>query len=198
MGYDLHITRKKRWTDEEGLIPVQEWLRIVASDPALVQDPNDPNAAFFGDSELEWLTWNRGTIYTKNPSERIVNEMIRLASDLNAVVMGDDGEVYERGGKVNPAAAPRLWERVRNWWRDRVSKTASLPSVESPFRVGDRVRDIFGDQNVASITKIDLRANNGLGSIEVRYDDGRVGKWFCVGHGLEPVEDAIDDDVQQK
>jgi hypothetical protein len=195
MGYDLHITRKNDWTDEEHPIAVDEWRQTIASDPRLVQDPNDPDTAFLVDAQVEWLTWNRGTIYTKNPSERMVDEMIRLASNLNARVLGDDGEEYQPERKVVPAPGRNVMERVRNWWTDRTAKIAPLEPVEAPFQVGDRVREIFGDQNPGTIAKIDATANNGLGTIVVNYNDGRVGSWFCVGHGLELREDVDDTSV---
>jgi hypothetical protein len=33
MGYDIHITRKALWSDEEGpLIPEVEWRKLIESD----------------------------------------------------------------------------------------------------------------------------------------------------------------------
>ena len=36
MGYELHITRRKDWADDEGPeITLAEWLALVADDPEL-------------------------------------------------------------------------------------------------------------------------------------------------------------------
>ena len=42
MGYDLHITRKEFWHNEEGpVISLEEWQRYVASDPDIESDPRN-------------------------------------------------------------------------------------------------------------------------------------------------------------
>lgn len=53
------------------------------------------------------------------------------------------------------------------------------------FKVGDRVRDIFGDKNRGVITDIDVNAGHGLGSITVKYDDGRILRTTVLGCGVE-------------
>ena len=40
MGYNLYITRKDNWTDEEttGLISMNEWKQVVTADPDMQMD----------------------------------------------------------------------------------------------------------------------------------------------------------------
>ncbi|MDX1577151.1 MAG: hypothetical protein R3266_01650 [Gemmatimonadota bacterium] len=58
-------------------------------------------------------------------------------------------------------------------------------SVEVPFSVGDRVRTSWG--RPATIVSIDADADDGMGQIDLRYDDGRTATTSCVAHGLAPV-----------
>jgi hypothetical protein len=39
MGCEVRITRKQRWSDEEGPeIPLAEWISVVAADPEMRLD----------------------------------------------------------------------------------------------------------------------------------------------------------------
>jgi hypothetical protein len=39
MGYNVRITRKQNWSDEEGPeIPLAEWIAVVAADPEMRLD----------------------------------------------------------------------------------------------------------------------------------------------------------------
>ncbi|ROR46495.1 hypothetical protein [Kitasatospora cineracea] len=81
MGYDVHITRRENWWDEEGQdISTAEWEVLVATDPSLVMVP---------------MWWNAGRIVSKNPSDAVIATMCRVAKELDARVQGDDGEYYD-------------------------------------------------------------------------------------------------------
>ena len=107
MGYDLHITRRENWFDEEGpLITAAEFEIAVDNDPdlALVPVPDgwlgarDPVAQLAADAvplQESGLCWRAGRISSKNPSDLVVEAMCRLAKALDARVQGDDGEFYE-------------------------------------------------------------------------------------------------------
>jgi len=56
---------------------------------------------------------------------------------------------------------------------------ATLPFVE-----GQRVRTPWG--RPATVVRIDPSAEGGVGTIELRYDDGRTATTSCMSHGLEP------------
>ena len=99
MGYDLHITRAKNWSDNKNKwISSEEWLLFVKSDSELTL--NADNGPFFtnwsGQSSYEypWLDWSEGNVFTKNPDKAIVEKMLYIANKLNAKVQGEDGEVY--------------------------------------------------------------------------------------------------------
>ncbi len=38
MGYDVHITRKAEWSDDESAITLGEWLSVVDADPEMRLD----------------------------------------------------------------------------------------------------------------------------------------------------------------
>jgi hypothetical protein len=99
MSYNLHITRKKNYTDETGPdITADEWLAYVANDPELRLDPdNGPYFVQIGKwSEFPqaWLDWLDGQIHAKNPDPPIIVKMLQIATALDASVQGDDGEIY--------------------------------------------------------------------------------------------------------
>lgn len=108
MGYELHITRRDDWWDEEGSeISRQEWQSVVAADPDLVMQPIPdgwPGDAFSsalmttrserGDG-IEALHWDQGLVSAKHPSNVLIAKMCELARLLEARVQGDDGEYYD-------------------------------------------------------------------------------------------------------
>jgi len=98
MGYDLHITRKQDWCDEEGpIISLEDWLKYVATDIEIERDPNNGRHDFLyvkhsGESQPLW--WARGEVFTKNPDKETVKKLIGISHALCARVLGDDGESY--------------------------------------------------------------------------------------------------------
>ncbi len=58
------------------------------------------------------------------------------------------------------------------------------PGVSVPFRIGQRVRTPWG--RLATVVEIDRGAELGMGSIEIKYEDGTTATMSCVAHGLEP------------
>jgi hypothetical protein len=99
MGYNLHITRKKNYYDEEGdWISQEEWVAYINSDPELnIVPENGPYfAQWNGKSEYPdpWFDWFDGCIETKSPDKPIIEKMISIAKYFNAKVQGDDLEIY--------------------------------------------------------------------------------------------------------
>ena len=99
MGYDLHITRKEFWSDEDGPeISLEEWQRYVASDPDIQFDPENPGPENYVISTHaeQWPLWwySSGEIFTKNPDDEAIAKMVQIAQALNARVLGDDDEIY--------------------------------------------------------------------------------------------------------
>ncbi len=100
MGYDLHVTRRSFWADEEGQsISIEEWLACAKDDPELRPDLENPGWEnwLIVLSEGSWPLWweRRGKLVTKNPGPPAIAKLVRLALSLGATVQGDDGEVYD-------------------------------------------------------------------------------------------------------
>ncbi len=195
MGYELHITRRDFHADEDGpAISADEWLALVEADDKLELMPeNGPYfVRFLGETSHGYgmgrLDWANGCISTKNPDEQILAKMLHVAEALDAHVQGDDGEVYVAPDLVSgfieppePEDEPGFFGSVVGY----VRRTLSQPAAEEeiPFDVGDRVRDLFGNEGV--VTSIDRTAEHGLGKIAVTYDDGRELSTAVVAHGLK-------------
>jgi hypothetical protein len=120
MGYDLHITRKENWSDEDGpSISEAEWRRVIEEDPELQLDTE--TSCTMADGEYVFAAWNgepgalghyAGEITTKDPSEPLIRKMVLIAQRLNANVQGDDGERYPESLDSRPKAKPSLWQRL--------------------------------------------------------------------------------------
>jgi hypothetical protein len=113
MGYDLHITRKDDWSDDdkEKEIALSEWLAYIDADQDLVLSdgyrikvPGSDTESMAAPGYCEWTShpsqerpcfdyW-RGCISTKNPDEDVTRKMLSIAEVLGAKVQGDDGEIY--------------------------------------------------------------------------------------------------------
>lgn len=99
MGYDVHVTRKDYWADDDGPeISLEEWKDYVANDPEIELDTGKPSPEIYvltiGSDQWQ-LWWSSGVINTKNPDEIVVEKLVVIARALGAMVQGDDGEVYE-------------------------------------------------------------------------------------------------------
>jgi hypothetical protein len=195
MGYDLHITRKSDSADVEGpRIDLSEWEAIVESEPELSLDASTRCdewvfASFRGEEGA--LAWEDGQIHAKNPDHPLIIKMVAIANRLNAEVQGDDGEVYDDDvSAVRPdsavliSPAPGLIERIRAWIRQR-AMARTLRRSAPPFRVGDRVKNVWGE--LGTVISVDARINKGLGSVVVRLDDGREHNLACIASGLQIV-----------
>ena len=99
MGYDLHITRKEHWSDEDGSeISLSEWVKYSQNDSDIKPDPDNPgdeNWMIISDS-WSWPIWweKNGELRTKNPEPAAIQKLISIAIALDARVLGDDGEIY--------------------------------------------------------------------------------------------------------
>ncbi|MFF9020273.1 hypothetical protein [Streptomyces eurythermus] len=116
MGYDVHITRRTPWWEEEGeQITTQEWAAVVAADSDLemvqvarasprgqgtvleyrhewlAQMTTHPQR----DIQGAWLDWEGGRIVVKNPDEILLKKMREIARVLGARVQGEECEYYD-------------------------------------------------------------------------------------------------------
>ena len=119
MSYELHITRKEKWSDEnsqDNSISLDEWEKYVASDSEMRQENSaeimtpdqkvirlkaEGLSVWNGHPEnvKVWFDWYRGRISVKNPDDYMVEKMLRVSKVFNARVLGDEGETYNRNEK---------------------------------------------------------------------------------------------------
>jgi hypothetical protein len=201
MGYDLHITRKTSWFDDDGpVITEAEWRATIEADPELSLDTE--SRCIMADGEYIFAAWNgepgalgyyAGEISTKSPEEPLISKMVRIAQTLGAQVQGDDGEIYrEDGTSFQPESGstaserPGLLSQIGEWFRRR--RVAREWQDASPaFRVGQRVKNPWGQ--LGTVQHVDRKANGYLGSVLIRFDDGREQELACVASGLEILDD---------
>jgi len=111
MAYDLHISRIRFWSDaSHDPIAKQEVDELVDADPELSWSESD-----FVDMRgrvdrvvqryfmIIWqgtpcFWWYLDQIYCSSPSDAQILKMIHMARQLNAMVVGDDGELYQQSG----------------------------------------------------------------------------------------------------
>jgi hypothetical protein len=189
MGYDLHITRRKHWTDKGDDITGDEWLAYVQGDSELrLQSEGGPYfAVWSGPSELDepWLDWNDGHIYSKYPDPAFIDKMVVIAQQLDASVQGDDGEIYEGGNQAPRQPALTVGKCVAGWFsRFCPKRPIKIEHEPLTFGVGDRVRDTWGNEH--TVIQIDPKAEHDLGLIRTRCDDGMEHDHAMIAHGLTP------------
>lgn len=113
MGYDLYITRKEFHASNEGVvITPDEWLAVIQNDPELtVNDLNHPYFAYWtGPGQYPcWLDYINGDLYSKNPTDEMVDKMVQIAKRLGARVQGDDGEEYLGGDQATEPDQNGQW-----------------------------------------------------------------------------------------
>lgn len=136
MGYDIHITRKKNWYDEDGpSISVEEWAEFVNADPemrldgyAQTQLPDGQSlriereglsvwVGYSGNDEdgnMAWFLFSNDGVVVKNPDEEILKKMVSIADVLGAKVQGDDGELYGMDGVIRTENSKG---EKRPWWK---------------------------------------------------------------------------------
>jgi hypothetical protein len=189
VGYDVHITRRKDWSQAGKEITAEEWLAYVKQDSELSLFPqNGPYCTRWsgGSKHVDaWLDWSKGNVYTRNPDERLIDKMVAIARSLDARVQGDDGEIYQSGSEPPTQAQPSVLDRLRNWLRP-LRPAPRTKEVTRVFRVGDRVLDAFRKE--AIVVEISSKSTDGLAKVKVRYADGREATFALAASGLSPVE----------
>jgi hypothetical protein len=134
MGYDLHITRKESWHDDDNSsdTSLTEWIQYLQADSEMRLDNFAEATATNGeyvrieseemsvwtkyskdgiDGNHAWFYPYNGNIVVKNPDIEIRNKMLDIARQLNAKVQGDDGEIYDT---KEPIVEKKPWWKV---WR---------------------------------------------------------------------------------
>jgi hypothetical protein len=136
MGYDIRITRNRDFdSDQHEEIPLAEWLAVVDSDPEMERreriettlpdgqvlriQESGPPVIWKGhtDGGEVWFVYLRGEIAVKNPDSPFFIKMYNLASKLNAVLQGEEGEFYnEKGDVISPEKTANK-NIKKPWWR---------------------------------------------------------------------------------
>jgi hypothetical protein len=107
MAYDLHVLRSFRWTDSsDAPITKSDVDALVETDPELAwstsdfMDSKDHTGAVTRFNVVLWsgtpcFWWQEDQLLCSAPDDVLVAKLVRVATALNARVIGDDGEVYE-------------------------------------------------------------------------------------------------------
>jgi hypothetical protein len=110
MGHELHITRRKVWSDKGDSIQFEEFVNCVRNDPEFTHPGrNGEEFAEWRSAKTgceSWLWYYDGNIYTKNPEPELINKMVAIAKILKATAQGDDGEIYISATEVQWDKAP--------------------------------------------------------------------------------------------
>ncbi len=137
MGYDIHITRRENWFDQDDSseIKLTEWTDYIKSDNEMRLDNQASATAYNGDKvnyennglavwtsysktglddNYAWFDFRAGNVTVKNPDEEIRNKMIDIAHRLNAKVQGDEGETYD--AKTLTTDKRGMTDK-RPWWK---------------------------------------------------------------------------------
>lgn len=138
MEYEVHITRRAEWFDDDGpSISLEEWLDYVSSDPEMRHDgyaeAETPSGTLRTEEEgiavwvayprhgkdgnAAWFSHFRDRISVKNPDQSILVKMHDIAAKLDARVQGDEGEEYGPDGHPRGDDAPTTRRRETPWWK---------------------------------------------------------------------------------
>jgi len=133
MGYELSIKRE----DESKGISKEEWIEYVHSDSEFERIEEfsaelgngetltvlTPNAGLWKSSngEVPFTFYEKtGEITVKNPDNWIIEKMISISEELNAIVEGEEGEKYDEEYFKDPFTNPLEREtppKEKKWWK---------------------------------------------------------------------------------
>lgn len=143
MGYDIFITRKEEWFDEEGdEISLEEWINYVNSAADMRYDgfaeaetpkgilrvESEGLSVWLGysghekDENMAWFDYCAGNVKVKNPDEEILKKMHQVATSLSAKVQGEECEIYDANGRSSWQELKEESDAIRTtvskkWWQ---------------------------------------------------------------------------------
>ncbi|MES2617985.1 MAG: hypothetical protein V4613_08900 [Bacteroidota bacterium] len=109
MGYEVHVVRKNDFEndEEESNITMEEWKHLVESTPELTWEQFAGDTAELDykycywlahpeqdESNRPWFDFFGGSINTKWTDPACMKLLLGIAEQLNAKLIGDDGEIY--------------------------------------------------------------------------------------------------------
>jgi hypothetical protein len=133
MGYELSIKRE----DENQKISKEQWSEYIKSDSQF--EPIEEFSAELNESDTLTIStpnaglWKSdkgeipftfyeeyGEITVKNPDNWIIEKMILIANELNAIVEGEEGEIYDENYLNDPFSNPSNSDSSngdKKWWQ---------------------------------------------------------------------------------
>jgi hypothetical protein len=198
MAYDLHIVRTKNWLEASSApITKSDVDALIASDPELewsatdYLDMSDDNGSVARYWMITWrgqscFWWYRDQIQCSGPDDAQQLKCAQMAQALKAFAVGDDGEIYDADTGAPRQPPISFGERVARLFARLLPQRQPVIEHEPlPFGVGDRVRDLWGNEQV--VISIDPKAQHGMGVIRTRRADGTEHAHVMIAHGLEPL-----------
>jgi hypothetical protein len=131
MGYEIRITRK----ENEPRLTLKDWLDYVTNDDEFffkndIPDYEDSYPDYYWKVGSEYIPFDfeekYGAIYFKNPEVWAIEKMVFMAEKMNALVVGDDGEIYDWDFIDREPLSKRIypakfeWKKVlfrKKWWQ---------------------------------------------------------------------------------
>ncbi|WP_299212628.1 hypothetical protein [uncultured Aquimarina sp.] len=130
MGYELNIKRE----DNQTKLTKEEWANYIKSDFEFEQineysvqhedgkylTVSTPNAGLWKTTkgEVPFTFFEEyGWISVKNPDEWIIKKMISIANELDAIVLGDEGEKYDEKNILGEQSKEISKINNRKWWQ---------------------------------------------------------------------------------
>lgn len=99
MGYEVHVTRKAHWSDEDGArISAAEWASLLDGDPLEPADADRMTGWWTrhsgGKQDAPILLFSDGNIDAAPHDEETALFLLGLATELGAGLQGDEGEPW--------------------------------------------------------------------------------------------------------
>jgi hypothetical protein len=109
MGYEMHIVRTRSWLDAHtNPIGREEWNAFAQSHPRLTEDGwidwkdigREPSYLFVDSGGEEVSLWWRGDQVSAKGGFFEFTELVALAEELDAMLIGDEWELYTADGQT--------------------------------------------------------------------------------------------------
>jgi len=209
VSLEVCLTRGRYPWDNAGVeITESEVLSLVAGDDTLEYvfgDDNRPGLRWSGHAsgEPKRFALDDGNLVAREADRPTIVKLVELSNSLGARVLGEDGERYGRDGSWTHPAAANLAHSLtrgshdrRGFFRNLVGlahdgprSARSVLGGRAPFRKGDRVRDVNGDEAV--VLGIEFVDGEALDVVVIRYPDGRTARAPIGSHHLDRVARAV-------
>ncbi len=141
MGYEVYVTRRESWADEDGpYITLSDWLGYLSIDPSLQRDVQfgsgrtKSNGGYEESTHVIWTEWpgqgdgkearfylDDGNVVASDTDVAIRQKLFVMAHVLEAKVQGAKGELYNSVGEPEGRGRKRRSKTPpgaeKSWWR---------------------------------------------------------------------------------